>query len=81
MTGSAKGDSIFIPQRPIITFRLSIPIQENAISYFAITLNKSQGQTLKIAGIDVREDCFLHRQLYVACSRVSMPENLIILSP
>jgi len=46
-----------------------------------MTINKSQGQTLKIAGIDVREDCFSHGQFYVACSRVSMPTNLAILAP
>ena len=43
---------------------------------FAITINKSQGQTLKYAGVWLRGDVFTHGQLYVACSRVSSPENL-----
>ena len=43
---------------------------------FAMTINKSQGQTLKYAGIWLRGDVFTHGQLYVACSRVSAPENL-----
>ena len=43
---------------------------------FAITINKSQGQTLKHAGIWLRSQVFTHGQLYVACSRVSSPENL-----
>ena len=43
---------------------------------FAITVNKSQGQTLKHAGVWLRGDVFTHGQLYVACSRVSTPENL-----
>ncbi|XP_063930337.1 uncharacterized protein LOC135142550 [Zophobas morio] len=38
---------------------------------FAITINKAQGQTLKMAGIDLMEDCFSHGQFYVACSRVA----------
>ena len=43
---------------------------------FAMTINKSQGQTLKYAGIWLRGDVFTHGQLYVACSRVSAPEKL-----
>jgi ATP-dependent exoDNAse (exonuclease V) alpha subunit len=43
---------------------------------FAMTINKSQGQTLKHAGIWLRGQVFTHGQLYVACSRVSSPENL-----
>ena len=43
---------------------------------FAITINKSQGQTLKHAGVWLRSDVFSHGQLYVACSRVSTPNNL-----
>ncbi|KAF0752503.1 piggyBac transposable element-derived protein 4-like [Aphis craccivora] len=46
-----------------------------------MTINKSQGQTLKIAGIDVREYCFSHGQFYVACFKVSMPTNLVIMAP
>jgi ATP-dependent exoDNAse (exonuclease V) alpha subunit len=43
---------------------------------FAMTINKSQGQTLKHAGIWLRGQVFTHGQLYVACSRVSSPEHL-----
>ena len=43
---------------------------------FAITINKSQGQTLKKAGIWLRTQTFAHGQLYVACSRVGKPENI-----
>ena len=32
---------------------------------FATTINKSQGQSIRYIGVDLRqEDCFLHRQLY-----------------
>ena len=43
---------------------------------FAMTINKSQGQTLKFAGVWLRGEVFTHGQLYVACSRVSSPGNL-----
>ncbi|CAK1600893.1 unnamed protein product [Parnassius mnemosyne] len=46
---------------------------------FAMMINKSQGQSLKTAGIDLRGDCFSHDQFYVACSRVSSSSSLIVL--
>lgn len=43
-------------------------------------MNKSQGKTLKITGMNVREDRFSHGLFYVACSRVSSPSSLVILA-
>jgi ATP-dependent DNA helicase PIF1 len=43
---------------------------------FALTINKSQGQTMKRVGVWLRGSVFGHGQLYVACSRVSLPTNL-----
>ena len=43
---------------------------------FGMTINKSQGQTLRHAGVWLRGDVFTHGRLYVACSRVGSPENL-----
>ena len=47
---------------------------------FAMTINKSQGQTLKRVGLDLRNDVFAHGQLYVACSRVGRAADLTILA-
>ena len=84
LTGIARGESVLIPRIPLIPSeypfefkRLQFPIK----ICFAMTINKSQGQTLKIAGIDLTEDCFSHGQLYVACSRVSSSSSLVILAP
>ena len=36
---------------------------------FAMTINKSQGQTFERVGVDLRKGVFDHGQLYVAFSR------------
>ena len=43
---------------------------------FAMTITKSQGQTLKLVGVCLVQDCFSHGQLYVAMSRVGSPDAL-----
>ena len=45
---------------------------------FAMTINKSQGQTLPFVGIYLRDYCFAYGQLYVALSRVNRRENIKI---
>ena len=54
--------------------RLQFPIR----LAFAITTNKSQGQSLEFCGLYLHTDCFSHWQLYVAYSRVDNPDNLFI---
>ena len=44
----------------------------------AITINKTQGQSLEKFVIDLNMDCFSHGQLYVACSKVGKTDNLFI---
>ena len=43
---------------------------------FAMTINKSQGQTLQNIGIWLNDCCFAHGQLYVAVSRVGSPSKI-----
>ena len=43
---------------------------------FAMTINKSQGQTLQNVGIWLNDCCFAHGQLYVAVSRVGAPSKI-----
>ncbi|XP_054259696.1 ATP-dependent DNA helicase pif1-like [Macrosteles quadrilineatus] len=83
ITGYAKGEDVIIPRIPIIPTdlpfnfkRLQFPIRVA----FAMSINKSQGQTMKVAGLHLENQCFSHGQLYVACSRVSSGKNLFILT-
>ena len=44
-----------------------------------MTINKSQGQTLRHVGIALNSDAFSHGQLYVAFSRATSPQHVHVL--
>jgi ATP-dependent exoDNAse (exonuclease V) alpha subunit len=46
-----------------------------------MTINKSQGQTFDIVGVDLRHPVFTHGQLYVALSRARHCSSLKCLLP
>ncbi|KAI0236599.1 hypothetical protein LSAT2_012829, partial [Lamellibrachia satsuma] len=48
---------------------------------FAMSIDKAQGQSLKVVGLHLKSPCFFHYQLYVGCSRVGNGKNLHILAP
>jgi len=58
-------------------FRKQFPVRV----CFAMTINKSQGQSFDKVGIDLNTPVFSHGQFYVAMSRVSDPAGLHILLP
>ena len=68
---SLEGDLAFILTRRQFPIRLC----------FAMTINKSQGQTLRTVGLDLRCPVFTHGQLYVALSRATNVANLTVLLP
>jgi hypothetical protein len=45
---------------------------------FAMTIHKSQGQTLMSVGVRLSSQCFTHGQLYVALSRVGDPRKCFV---
>jgi hypothetical protein len=47
----------------------------------AMTINKSQGLTLKQVGLHLATQVFSHGQLYVALSRVGKPEAITVYQP
>ncbi|XP_062525690.1 ATP-dependent DNA helicase pif1 [Bombyx mori] len=84
MIGKFKGEEVLIPRIPMIPTdmpfefkRLQFPIR----LAFAMTINKSQGQSLKVCGLNLEHSCFSHGQLYVACSRVGRPSALFVFAP
>ncbi|GMG25363.1 unnamed protein product [Ambrosiozyma monospora] len=48
---------------------------------YAMTVHKSQGQSLNKVGIDLTSDVFAHGLLYVALSRATNTENVYLLTP
>ena len=83
LTGHGKGETFMLPRIvqipganstswPFILRRLQYPI----VPAFAITINKSLGQTVKIAGVYLPTPVFTHGQFYVASSRTGNADNL-----
>ena len=84
LTGCSKGEDVFLPRIPMIPSdmpfefkRLQFPVR----LAFAMSINKAQGQSLKVAGISLESPCFSHGQLYVGCSRVGTGKNLFVFAP
>ena len=68
---SRKEDIGFILSRRQFPVRLA----------FAMTINKSQGQSVAHVGVDLRVPAFAHGQLYVAMSRVTSASGIKVLFP
>jgi len=81
--GKFKGEEVLIPRIPIIP--TDLPFQFKQIQFpvrlaFAMTINKWQGQSLKVCGINLEFSCFSHGQLYIARSCVGKPLASILCS-
>jgi len=86
INGAKKGQREFIP-------RMKLNPSDNALPFdfarkqfpiklaYAITINKSQGQTLHKVGLYLPDNCFAHGQFYVGMSRVQDQQNMFVSSP
>lgn len=84
LTGQNSGDTVFIPRMSFVPSNTSLPIkfqrrQFPVIASFAMTINKSLGQTLSHVGLYLPRPIFSHGQLYVALSRVRNRNGIKIL--
>lgn len=84
LKGKFEGEEVLIPRIPMIP--TDLPFEFKRLQFpirlaFAMTINKSQGQSLKVCGLNLENQCFSHGQLYVACSRVGRPTALFVLAP
>ncbi|KAJ8721843.1 hypothetical protein PYW08_004245 [Mythimna loreyi] len=77
LTVYGEVEAVFIPHNfPFQFKRVQFPVSV----CIAMTINKSKGQTLSAADVNFRTSCLLLGQLYVACSRVTSPDSLYILT-
>ena len=84
-TGPHKGQDVYLPKIPLIPSDTGLPFEFKRLQFpvkvcFAMTINKAQGQTLAVAGLDLHEPSFSHGQLYVGISRVASKHGLTFLA-
>lgn len=83
--GERKGDIVFIPRIPLKPSDPKMyPVEFTRHQFpvklcFAMTINKAQGQTLEIVGINLTQPVFSHGQLYVGLSRATTAAKIKII--
>lgn len=81
VTGQNAGSRVFIPRTELSPSDSNLPFELKRRQFpvrlaFAMTINKSQGQTLNKVGILLQKPVFSHGMLYVAFSRCTSVNNI-----
>lgn len=84
ITGTHVGEKVYIPRIIMTPTESGWPFLLKRRQYplsvcFAMTINKSQGQSLNMVGLYLPKQVFTHGQLYVAFSRVTRRDGLRIM--
>jgi ATP-dependent DNA helicase PIF1 len=84
LAGEQAGQTVFIPRVPNQPGEEEVPFKFTRCQFpirlgFSMTINKSQGQSVKFVGLDLRSPAFTHGQFYVAVSRVTAVANIKVI--
>ena len=79
-----KGKVVLIPRIRLSPNAETLPVPLKRLQFpvrlaFAMTINKSQGQSVEYVGINLQISVFSHRQLYVVFSRCTLSLNISVL--